>query len=116
MNIIDLKGRTAIVTGGARGIGFAIAQRMAKSGAKLMLWDLDRAAMNHAARPLQDSGSGLVYVDVVDVTDETSVGNAAAGAMRIFGKIDILVNNAGIGSSRRMSGGRSLRSISSARI
>jgi 2-dehydro-3-deoxy-L-rhamnonate dehydrogenase (NAD+) len=96
MNTIDLKGRTAIVTGAARGIGFAIAQRMAKSGAKLLLWDLDRGAMNHAARPLQDSGSGLVYVDVVDVTDETSVGNAAAEAMRVFGKVDILVNNAGI--------------------
>jgi len=63
MNAIDLKGRIAIVTGGARGIGFAIAQRMLRSGAQVALWDIDAAAMNEAARPLQDSGwftSGLL--------------------------------------------------------
>ena len=49
MNAIDLKGRAAIVTGGARGIGFAIAQRMLKSGAKVVLWDMDTAAMDEAA-------------------------------------------------------------------
>ena len=94
MNSIDLENRTAIVTGGARGIGFAIAQRMLKSGAKVALWDMDRAAMDVATMSLQ--ASGPVYVDTVDVTDETSVANAAASHMRVFGKIDILVNNAGI--------------------
>jgi 2-dehydro-3-deoxy-L-rhamnonate dehydrogenase (NAD+) len=94
MNTIDLENRTAIVTGGARGIGFAIAQRMLKSGAKVALWDMDRAAMDAASLALQ--ASGPVYVDTVDVTDETSVGNAAASHMRVFGKVDILVNNAGI--------------------
>ena len=68
MNAIDLKGRIAIVTGGARGIGFAIAQRMLRSGAQVALWDIDAAAMNEAARPLQDSG--VVYIRAVDVTDE----------------------------------------------
>ena len=94
MNTMDLENRTAIVTGGARGIGFAIAQRLLKSGAKVTLWDIDRAAMDVATMSLQ--ASGPVYVDTVDVTDETSVANAAASHMRVFGKIDILVNNAGI--------------------
>src|SRR6202050_5828253 len=79
MNTIDLEGRIAIVTGGARGIGFAIAQRMLKSGAKVVLWDLDKAAMDAASMALQ--ASGPVYVDTVDVTDETSVGNAADSHM-----------------------------------
>src|SRR5579862_3961908 len=94
MNTMDLENRTAIVTGGARGIGFAIAQRLLKSGAKVTLWDIDRAAMDVATMSLQASGS--VYVDTVDVTDETSIGNAAASHIRVFGKVDILVNNAGI--------------------
>ena len=94
MNAIDLKGRIAIVTGGARGIGFAIAQRMLRSGAQVALWDIDAAAMHEAARPLQDSG--VVYVRTVDVTDESSVTAATALHMRTLGKVDILVNNAGI--------------------
>jgi NAD(P)-dependent dehydrogenase (short-subunit alcohol dehydrogenase family) len=94
MNTIDLQGRVAVVTGGARGIGFAIAQKMLRAGAKVMLWDVDAAAMDHAARPLQHSG--VVYVHAVDVTDEASVGSAVSDLMRVLGKIDILVNNAGI--------------------
>ena len=94
MNSIDLENRTAIVTGGARGIGFAIAKRLLKSGAKVVLWDMDKAAMDAASLALQ--ASGPVYVDTVDVTDETSVGNATDSHMRVFGKVDILVNNAGI--------------------
>jgi 2-dehydro-3-deoxy-L-rhamnonate dehydrogenase (NAD+) len=94
LNTIDLKDRFAIVTGGARGIGFAIAQRLLKSGAKVMLWDVDGRAIYDAAEPLQESGP--VYVNVVDVTDEQSIGTAVASHIRAFGKIDILVNNAGI--------------------
>jgi 2-dehydro-3-deoxy-L-rhamnonate dehydrogenase (NAD+) len=94
MNAIDLENRTAIITGGARGIGFAIAQRMLKSGAKVVLWDKDKAAMDIATMSLQ--AIGPVYVDAVDITDADSVGNAAAAHMRVFGKVDILVNNAGI--------------------
>jgi 2-dehydro-3-deoxy-L-rhamnonate dehydrogenase (NAD+) len=94
MNTVDLENRTAIVTGGARGIGFAIAQRMLKSGAKVVLWDMDKAAMDVANMSLQ--ASGPIYVDTVDVTDEISIGKAAAAHVRVFGKIDILVNNAGI--------------------
>src|SRR6202050_1942236 len=94
MNTIDLEGRIAIVTGGARGIGLAVCERMMKSGAKVVLWDMDKAAMDVATMSLQ--ASGPIYVDTVDVTDETSIGNAAASHIRVFGKIDILVNNAGI--------------------
>jgi len=94
MNVIDLQGRVAIVTGGARGIGFAAARRMLRSGAKVVLWDIDAAAMHEAAQQLLESGP--VSVNAVDVTDEASVNNAAASNMREFGKIDILVNNAGI--------------------
>jgi 3-oxoacyl-[acyl-carrier protein] reductase len=94
MNTIDLKGRTAIVTGGARGIGFAIARRMLRSGAKVVLWDVDAVAMQSAAKQLLDDGPADAHA--VDVTDEASVAKAVAAHMRTFGRIDILVNNAGI--------------------
>jgi 2-dehydro-3-deoxy-L-rhamnonate dehydrogenase (NAD+) len=94
MNTIDLNGRTAIITGGARGIGFAAAQKMQASGAAVVLWDIDATALAKAAGPLQRSGP--VYTAVVDVTDEASIGDAVASLVRGSGKIDILVNNAGI--------------------
>jgi 2-dehydro-3-deoxy-L-rhamnonate dehydrogenase (NAD+) len=94
MNAIDLKNRTAIVTGGARGIGFAIAKRMLASGAAVALWDIDAAALEQAAVVLK--GAGRVQGQVVDVTDEAAVAGAVAALKRDLGKIDILVNNAGI--------------------
>jgi 2-dehydro-3-deoxy-L-rhamnonate dehydrogenase (NAD+) len=104
MNTIDLKNRTAIITGGARGIGFAIARRMLASGASVVLWDVDAAALDEAGAALQgqDEGSdngnsnGRIYAGVVDVTDEASIARAVAADLRELGKIDILVNNAGI--------------------
>src|SRR4029077_3711147 len=94
MNVIDLTGRTAIITGGARGIGFAAAQKMLASGAAVALWDVDAAALAKAAAALRESGR--VHAAAVDVTDEASVANAVDALIRDFGKIDILVNNAGI--------------------
>jgi 2-dehydro-3-deoxy-L-rhamnonate dehydrogenase (NAD+) len=94
MNAIDLKNRTAIVTGGARGIGYAIAQRLLASGAAVALWDLDAAALAKAAVALQSAGP--VYASAVDVTDEASIAGAAETLLADAGKIDILVNNAGI--------------------
>jgi 2-dehydro-3-deoxy-L-rhamnonate dehydrogenase (NAD+) len=94
MNAIDLKGRTAIVTGGARGIGFAAAQKMLASGAAVALWDIDAAALAKAAAALAQSGR--VHTAVVDLTDAAAVGNATDVLLKDFGKIDILVNNAGI--------------------
>jgi NAD(P)-dependent dehydrogenase (short-subunit alcohol dehydrogenase family) len=94
MNVIDLKSRTAIVTGGARGIGFAAAQKMLASGAAVALWDIDAGALAKAAAAL--ARSGRVHTAVVDLTDAAAVVNATAALLKDFGKIDILVNNAGI--------------------
>ncbi|MFG1193037.1 SDR family NAD(P)-dependent oxidoreductase [Xanthobacter flavus] len=94
MTNIDLKGRVAIITGGARGIGYATAQRMLASGAEVSLWDIDAARLEEAAAELAKAGT--VSTEMVELTDETSVTAAAANVVAKHGKIDILVNNAGI--------------------
>ena len=94
MNQIDLQSRAAIVTGGARGIGHAIATRLLQSGASVALWDRDEAAL--AAAKAELSALGSVHTAVVDLTDLTAVQKAAESTAAAFGKIDILVNNAGI--------------------
>jgi len=98
MNAIDLKNRIAIVTGGGRGIGFAIAQRMVASGATVVLWDVNATALDKAGASLQEQGDedGRVHAAVVDVTDSAAIARAVAADLRERGKIDILVNNAGI--------------------
>ena len=98
MNAIDLKNRTAIVTGGARGIGFAIAKRMLASGATVVLWDVDAGAVDKAGAALQRQagGNGRVHAAVVDVTNDAAIARAVNADLRELGKIDILVNNAGI--------------------
>ena len=97
MNQIDLKNRRAVVTGGARGIGYAIATRLVQSGASVSLWDINVDAMAEAA--LELSKIGPVHVAQVDVTSDESVSSAAAKTADAFGGIDILVNNAGIAGS-----------------
>ena len=94
MNQIDLKDRVAIITGGARGIGYAIAERLLQSGAHVCLWDVDASALDAAKSEL--SALGKVHTATVDITSMTSVDAAAASTIGAFGKIDILVNNAGI--------------------
>src|SRR5579871_4126218 len=94
MNSIDLKGRIAIVTGGARGIGYAISERMLASGASVAIWDVDQDATSRAAKAL--SNRGKVFTAKVDVTSEQSIAPAVAALVKDAGKIDILVNNAGI--------------------
>ncbi len=96
MNQIDLANRNAIVTGGARGIGFAIATRLLESGASVSLWDVDAAALADAAEKLKPLGT--VHIAVVDVTRADSAA-AAASTAQALGKLDILVNNAGIAGS-----------------
>lgn len=86
MNRIDLDGRRAVVTGGAQGLGRAIAERMAASGAEVEIWDLQDGATQAAAAEMG------VVARVLDLTDDAAVANAAASA----GRVDILVNNAGI--------------------
>ncbi len=93
MNRIDLEGRAAVITGGAAGIGFATAQRMADSGARVALWDRDRDAAQAAAKSL--AGDGHLAV-ALDVSSESDVAAAAQSTIKAFGTIDIMVCSAGI--------------------
>ena len=92
MNQLDMNGRVAVVTGGARGIGRAIVERMVASGATVAVWDMDATAME----ALVKEGGLPVSTHQVDQTDETAVRAAAAATLARHGRIDILVNNAGI--------------------
>ncbi len=94
MNQIDLKGRVAVITGGAQGIGYAAAERMLRSGASVALWDIDAALLAKARDTL--SALGKVSIVTVELTDDDSVAKAAAASLGAHGQIDILVNNAGI--------------------
>lgn len=92
MNALDFQGRHAVVTGGAAGLGFAIAQRLLASGGTVSLWDRDQASGRQAAEKL---GTGATFVQV-DVADETSVRDAVQSTVRRTQRIDALVNSAGI--------------------
>jgi 3-oxoacyl-[acyl-carrier protein] reductase len=87
-----MKGRTAVVTGGAAGIGFAIAQRLVGSGAQVSLWDRDEKALAQGAKAL----GGAVHTTTLDVSREASVAMAFAGTLKRFARIDALVCSAGI--------------------
>ncbi len=101
MNQIDLKGRIAVVTGGARGIGFAIAERLLASGAHCSIWDVDGAALEFAARTLGKPSE--VHTVNADITDPSAVTRATDATVNRFGRIDLLVNNAGIaGVSKKL--------------
>ena len=92
MNTIDLKNRVAVITGGAQGIGYAVAERFIASGAKVVLWDIDDALLTKAKAALGASASTAS----VELTDAGAVAAATQTALSQHGRIDILVNNAGI--------------------
>ena len=94
MNQIDLKGRVAVITGGAQGIGYAAAERMLASGASVVLWDIDAARLALAADALAKLGK--VSTSIVELSMESDIAAATADAVKLHGRIDILVNNAGI--------------------
>ncbi len=85
-----MSGRTAVVTGGARGLGLAIAQALMARGHRVALWDRDAAALTLAAQALR------AHAEPMDVTDPASVARALAGTEAALGPVDILVANAGI--------------------
>ena len=90
MNKLDLGGRVAAITGGARGIGLAIAERATESGAKVAIWDVDLAEAERVASRLGGHAAR------VDVTDQDSILAALAATEDALGPVDILVANAGI--------------------
>ena len=94
MNNIDLKGKRAIVTGAARGIGFAIAERLLQSGATVTLWDIELPNLEKAQADLKSAGN--VFSVEVDVTQENSIKRGVELTYEHMGDVEILINNAGI--------------------
>jgi len=92
MNQIDLAGQVAIVTGGAQGIGFAIARRLIMSGARVSLWDMHAEALSLAISTLGDAASAKR----VDITDLEALRAVHAQVEKEIGPVSILVNSAGI--------------------
>ena len=94
MNVYDLQERVAIVTGGAQGIGLAVAHRMLASGARLAIWDRDRALLDETVKRI--AKPDRVHSWVIDIADLAAVEAATKATFDHFGKIDILINNAAI--------------------
>ncbi|MBL6749521.1 MAG: SDR family oxidoreductase [Nevskia sp.] len=94
-----LEGRVAVVTGSARGIGYAVAERFAADGARLVLADADTALLDAAAAKLRAAGAQAVAV-AGDLAQEAVAARTVAAAQENFGTLDILVNNAGGGVLR----------------
>jgi len=90
-----LKGKTALITGSARGIGFSIASLFAKEGANIILNDVNESLLNEAENSIRSMGVGVLSVRA-DVTSQDQVEEMVKKSVDKFGRIDILVNNAGI--------------------
>jgi NAD(P)-dependent dehydrogenase (short-subunit alcohol dehydrogenase family) len=94
LKLFDLHGRTALVTGGSRGLGLQIATALGEAGAKVMLTSRKPAELEQAVQSLQSRGIDARWIDA-DASDEQGVERAVAAALERLGDIDILVNNAG---------------------
>ena len=91
----ELAGKTAFVTGGASGIGFALGRAFAEAGMKVMLADIETEALAAAVKSLEDTGPGIRGI-TCDVADPASVEGAAKETYRVFGNVHIVCNNAGV--------------------
>jgi len=94
-SIIDLHGKVAIVTGGAMGIGYGIAYRLAEAGASVVIADKNKATAQNAVEMLTSIGRTALAIEA-DVADKTQVDQMIKAAVDTYGRLDILVNNAGI--------------------
>lgn len=92
---MTLKGKTAVVTGAASGIGRAIAVRLARDGATVAIWDLNGSAASETAKRIEDAGGRAIAL-TVNVAEESAIGDAADRTRAALGSIAIIVNNAGI--------------------
>lgn len=94
-DIISIAGKTAIVTGGAMGIGYGIAYRLAEAGADVVIADYNEEAAKEATQKLRDLGFSSAYIKT-DVSKEADIQNMVDYAVATYGGLDILVNNAGV--------------------
>jgi len=92
---ISLAGRSAVITGGSKGIGLGVAMRFAQSGADVAIVARGREALDHAAKTIDAAASGRVVAVAADVANAADVKRAYDEVMRGLGKVDIVVNNAG---------------------
>jgi all-trans-retinol dehydrogenase (NAD+) len=97
--LTEIRGKVALVTGGANGIGRLLADAFAADGARLILWDIDEQALLRAKDALSARGHS-VDTQVVDLTSPEQIAAAAREALSTHGKVDILINNAGIVSGK----------------
>ncbi|MET0545963.1 MAG: SDR family NAD(P)-dependent oxidoreductase [Caulobacterales bacterium] len=95
-NLVSLEGRSAVVTGAARGLGRAIAQRLVEAGASVLLGDIDQDLLETTLHALKHAAAGRVLATRLDVSNSVSIAGAADLAVAELGGIDIWVNNAGI--------------------
>lgn len=91
----SIEGKVAIVTGAAKGIGLAIAERYGREGAKVVVVDIDAEGCEAAAAQIKTHG-GIAMAVPIDISDEVSVDALFAAAVDEYGTVDILVNNAGL--------------------
>lgn len=94
MNNLDLNERVMVVTGGARGIGYAVAARALRSGASVALWDIDAERLERSRKELSELGT--VSTETVELTDESSIAAAVQHTLAAHGAIHVLINCAGI--------------------
>jgi len=100
MNQYDFQAQVAVVTGGAQGIGFAVARRLLAGGAAVAIWDHDAQALREAVEAL--AGQGTVHAASVDITDPAGVQKACADTTAALGPVSILVNSAGIAGANAL--------------